>query len=791
MSDPNRIDTAALRLIERDFERVLQEISNDKHLNDFKRNYTGLFDSLKNSHQKERGLMKKCQELNDTIAENAGKIKAVLQVAQDDSQTIVKLKGQLAEVKNCLVLQKERDDASRKQIENLTKTWKNLEQITKQNQEFSSGRLAEYQKLLDEKETLGKERGEFQSEVEALEKEHKELKEKFEKDNLAFDKKQTEFKKLDKMDLETELQLKKNEDRMKGNKIEIEQLTLQKKNMQSVVNEERSQLTKMEKNFQNILKGVEKNLTLKSDWETKREKVELNQLENDKKMKTVKATNAKLITQQEQLDQKLKTQILRHAQLTAKDAQDHKKKNLLSLEIQKLTDEVESVKKHKSLLQNQFTDFSQRIDNFKKEGKIDENTLEFLHNNYRKIMGKYEDMVMSDEEKIFEIRKLIMDNKNLLKNTEPLENEIEEQKKKLHISRLEEVKLLKDINGMNKKFSKINEELLLKENLIAEFQRKISEYEQQLKQQQSMYETIRNDRNSYSKSLAETQDEIAEIKQKLKITNDRIKQIKEEYELKEKLIFEEVGRFKDLMKKFKNIEKKNIALKKNKENLDKLAKNMTNQLNKYKAVRKEYVESIDNIQGKYSKVIIERDLLITKLIQKNDEIALINERLTVQENTMKEGLIDDTKNTNEFNFLQTLVKDLGRELKINTSKIIKVLKYQKDITELNEKLRLEKIKVKELSKKLENPKNKERWRHVGEIDYDIYELMQKIQDIQKKLIKKTEEIITTELDVSAQEQTIDNIKNILQQQPDSKEAQKFSILQKSIRSKTRKLKVVL
>ena len=789
MPEESKIDTAALRLIERDFERVVQELSNDKMLNDFKRNYTNLFDTLKHSHQKERSLMKKCQELNDTIAENAGKIKAVLLVAQDDSQTIVKLKNQLAEVKNCLVLQKEKDDASRKQIENLTKTWKNLEQITKQNQEFSSGRLTEYQKLLDEKDILSAERSDYQIEVERLEKEYKELKEKFEKDNLAFDKKQTEFKKLDKMDSETELQLKKNEDRMKGNKIEIEQLLLQKKNMQQLVNEERGQINKQEKSLQNILKNVEKNMNRKSEWENKREKVEVNQLENDKKMKELKLKNSKLIIQQEQLDKNLKTQILKFNQLSAKNMQDEKKKNLYSLEISKLKDDMENVKKQKSLLQNQFNDFSTRIDNFKKEGKIDEHTLEFLHNNYKKIMAKYDEMVLSDEEKVFEIKKLIIDNQNLLKNTEPLEQIIEELKKQLHISKLEEVKLLKDINNMNKNFSKINEELLLKENLIAEFQRKINEYEQQLKQQQSMYETIRNDRNGYSKSLAETQDEIAEIKKKLKITLDKIKQIKEEYELKERLIFEEVGRYKDLMKRFKNIEKKNIALKKNKENLDKLSKNMSNQLNKFRAVKKEYSESIKNIQGKYSKVIIERDLLITKLIQKNDEIALINERLTIQENTMKEGLIEDTKNTNEYNFLQTLVKDLGRELKINTAKIAKVIKYQKEITDLNEKLKMEKQKVKDLSKRLENPKNKERWRHVGEIDYDIYELMQKIQDIQKKLIKKTEEIITTELDISTQEQTIDNIKNILEQQPDSKEAQKFSILQKNIRSKTRKLKV--
>ena len=785
-----KVDTAALRLIERDFERVVQEISKDKTFDDFKRNYNNLLDALKTSHDKERSLVKNCQEINDNIMENAGKIKAVISVAQNDSHVIVNLKNELADAKNLLVIQKEKDEASKKKIDNLTKMWRNLEAITKQNQELSSGKLANYQKLLDERKYLEENKGEIQKEVEELENELKDIKEKYDKDVLLYQKNELEFKKLDKLDTETEIQLRKNEERMKGNNIEIEQLKSQKKNTATLLEEEKTHIMDHEKRLQEILTEINANLEKKTEWESKREKSIMNQMNNNSKMEELKAENSRLIAQKETLEQKLKAEVIKLNQLEAKNNQSDKKKNLLLLEIQKIEADIEGVVKQKIILQNQFSDFNQRIANFKKEEKTDKETLELLYKNYEQVMKRYEGMVKSDETKVSEIKKLITENRTVLESTQPLENMVNTLKKEHHHSKLEESKLLKDINKISTKFDKMNEDLLLKDNTITELQRKINEYELKLKNQQKMYENVRNDRNKYSKNLVETQDEIAEIRKKLQITNDKITQLREDFGLKEKLINEEVLKFRDLEKQYKNIEKKNSALKKNKENFDMVAKSLVNQFNKFKTLRKNYTEEIDEIQETYKKVIVERDLLITKLIQKNDEIALINESLSAQEAVIKESVVKNLKNENEYSFLKGLVKDLNRELKINTKKVEKVLKYQTEIETLNKQLATEKQKVKELSNELESPKNRTRWREVGDIDQDIYELLQKIQDIQKKLIKKTEDIITIELDISTQNQTIENIRNILEKHPDSKEAQKFSVLQKNVRTKTRKLKAI-
>jgi chromosome segregation ATPase len=83
------------------------------------------------------------------------------------------------------------------------------------------------------------------------------------------------------------------------------------------------------------------------------------------------------------------------------------------------------------------------------------------------------------------------------------------------------------------------EEVKLKKNLISELKKENIEFEGKLKQQQSLYEAVRSDRNLYSKNLIEAQDEVAELKRKFKIASHQIAQLKDEIESKDQALTEE------------------------------------------------------------------------------------------------------------------------------------------------------------------------------------------------------------------------------------------------------------
>ena len=117
--------------------------------------------------------------------------------------------------------------------------------------------------------------------------------------------------------------------------------------------------------------------------------------------------------------------------------------------------------------------------------------------------------------------------------------EIERKNKTINTLEKEKEKYGMVAAKANAKYFHSLEEIKLKDNLIAEFQKKNLETEAKLKQQQTLYETVRHERNVYSKSLTETTAEIHELQRKYKIINHQISQLKEEIEQKEQLVVKE------------------------------------------------------------------------------------------------------------------------------------------------------------------------------------------------------------------------------------------------------------
>lgn len=98
---------------------------------------------------------------------------------------------------------------------------------------------------------------------------------------------------------------------------------------------------------------------------------------------------------------------------------------------------------------------------------------------------------------------------------------------------------------------------------------------------------------------------------------------------------------------------------------------------------------------------------------------------------------------------------------------------------LSRELLQERTKVKALSEELENPLNVHRWRKLEGSDPSTYEMIQKIQTLQKRLIAKSEEAVEKDLLIQEREKLYVELKNILARQPGPEVAEQLSIYQVS------------
>ena len=87
--------------------------------------------------------------------------------------------------------------------------------------------------------------------------------------------------------------------------------------------------------------------------------------------------------------------------------------------------------------------------------------------------------------------------------------------------------------------------------------------------------------------------------------------------------------------------------------------------------------------------------------------------------------------------------------------------------------------------------NIHRWRKLEGSDPNTFDIIQKVQTLQKRLIAKTEEVVEKELMIQSKEKLYIELKKILARQPGPELADQLNLYQASLREKTSQLKVKL
>merc|ERR1719473_996737 len=320
--------------------------------------------------------------------------------------------------------------------------------------------------------------------------------------------------------------------------------------------------------------------------------------------------------------------------------------------------------------------------------------------------------------------------------------------------------------------------------------KKVGEWEAKLKQQQHLYESVRSDRNLYSKNLIEAQDEIAEMKRKFKIMNHQIEQLKEEIAAKDEALVKESFAHQKVEKQCEQMRNEISRMRRLLESNDDVIHKQDAEIRRLASMIRRMDDEALTQRKEYDQVINERDILGTQLIRRNDELALLYEKLKIQMSTLRKGEAQYAARVQDVQVLRLKVRDVQRELGIATGSSSQADDFRRELIASQRELLQEKTKVKALSEELENPMNVHRWRKLEGSDPATYEMIQKIQTLQKRLIAKTEEVVEKDLLIQEKEKLYVELKNILARQPGPEVAEQLSVYQTSLKEKTRQMKAM-
>merc|ERR1711894_577208 len=187
-------------------------------------------------------------------------------------------------------------------------------------------------------------------------------------------------------------------------------------------------------------------------------------------------------------------------------------------------------------------------------------------------------------------------------------------------------------------------------------------------------------------------------------------------------------------------------------------------------------------------VISERDILGTQLVRRNDELALLYEKIKIQQSTLNKGEIQYKSRQEDIRLLKLEIKSLRREKNILYKNVANIDELRREVYHMQRELLRERTKCKALEEELENPMNIHRWRKLEGSDPSTYEMIQKIHTLQKRLIQKTEEVVEKELLIQEKEKLYLELKHILARQPGPEVAEQLQVYKKTLQEKTKQLK---
>ncbi|XP_041065843.1 cilia- and flagella-associated protein 58 isoform X1 [Carcharodon carcharias] len=784
------LEDHAFEALEQDFQEVLAELMGDKGLEKFRIEYEKLHRALKKSHENEKRLMAKCKDLNAEIVANSTKVTTALKLSQDDQSTIDSLKQEIEKAWKMVDSALEQEKRGKETIRTLKQEISNLTRLVEQGAGLSLGQESSVNDMLKIQEQLTKERDELLKEVVALrdkvtemaanEQEYERLKDEADQNvaQLQHDIQMRENEIAREMRRKDKLQ--KELTRLKGelddNQAEIKSLTVQQQKIKDDYQKLDLQLKEQKILNERASKDLEllHHKVIKLQQENEQQAIMTDQLTHENQLKMID-----LKTKEDEVS------LLRHDVVKLTKVREVLQRKLHQIEDQKL-----ELDHQRETLKNLTTSMEKELESTKKQAEIDKKAIDELVRE-RDIVNKNMLKAASATEKQTNLVKLHEQSKKVLEQEiQNYNNEAQKQRKIIFHLEKERDRYINEASDLTQKVLQYMEDIKVYEMQNFDFKKKISEADSKLKQQQNLYEAVRCDRNLYSKNLIEAQDEIAEMKRKLKIMNHHIDQLKDEICSKEAALVKQNLEYQRIEKEKDTLKTELQKMKQQAQDTRIFIENQETEERKLLRIINEADTERIRQKKELDQIISERDILGTQLVRRNDELALLYEKIKIQHSMLNKGEIQYRQRVEDIRLLRMEIKKLRREKHLLSKSVSNLEDLRHEIYHVQKELLKERTRCRALEEELENPLNVHRWRKLEATDPSRYELILKVQTLQKRLISKTEEVVEKELLLQEKEKLYVELKHILARQPGPEAAEQLMLYQRTLRDKTKQLKAL-
>lgn len=140
-------------------------------------------------------------------------------------------------------------------------------------------------------------------------------------------------------------------------------------------------------------------------------------------------------------------------------------------------------------------------------------------------------------------------------------------------------------------------------------------------------------------------------------------------------------------------------------------------------------ENMVELRRRYESSVQERNHRGLQLIERNEEVCVLYEKLNIQDSVIRNGDMELQSREEEIRFLNMESSDLKRQIDLLKSSLPNKRALDNELTTLQIQLSQCQEYVKDLERSLENPNNSERIRFLTGNDPPPNELQKKIEEV--------------------------------------------------------------
>ncbi|NWV74523.1 CFA58 protein, partial [Dasyornis broadbenti] len=780
------LEESGFEALEKDSQEFISILKRDEALEKFRVEYEKLLAIMKKSRENEKHLMEKCRKLRAELVEKSSKVAVLTKLTKDDGETISSLKSELEKAWKMVDRAHEREEKTKETINSLQKEISRLNNLMKER----TGQEYNVEDLLKLQEEVTEERDQLLSEVVKLRQSLAEITEQQQETEKAKNEAEQSI-----LQLQQDIQLRQNEELREARKKEKMENELQ--NLLAEMDNKQVEIQKLQQQIEN---NKEEQLKIENNLREQKilnenagKELEQLQMKNQKLTQESEQQNAMIDDVMKDIGQKtaeLKEREDEVAQMRLDISKLSKIREVLQTKLRAAEEQKVDGEHEKSMLKNQIIRLEKELETAKKQAEIDKRTIDGLVRE-RDMLNQNLIKATDATQKQINLVKLHEQSKqNLEGEIQSYKIEAQKQRKIIYQLEKERESFIHETSELKEKVLHHMKDLEIHQMQICDYEKEIQVQVFKLKQQQNLCETLRTERTLFSKNLIEAKDEIAEMKMKLRSSTRQVDQLKEE--LKEKDAALEKAHVECQQSEDEKESLKAELLKMTKQALETKAYIENQEAEERKLLK--IIAEADAERAKqkkeFDKVLCERHALGTQLIRRNDEVALLYEKIKIQQAILNRGETEYRQRMEDMRILKMEIKKLRREKGMLGKTVANVEELRFEFNHMQKELLREQTRCKILEEELQKPLQVHRWRRLEASDPTTYELILKVQRLQKRLITKTGEVIEKEFLLQEKEKLYVELRQVLARQPGPEATEQLQQYRSILREKAKQIKAL-